>query len=129
MIRASGVLKRVNHCRELWREMTEARGLEPNGVTMGCMMEALVSSGHVVEAVALLRKWEDRVSPNTVIYSTLIKGFSTIRDSKRADEMWHELLAKELPLNTVVYNAIIDAHARLGDVDRVAALIESMEAA
>jgi len=128
LIRASGILKRLNQCWELWTDMTEMRGLEPNGISLGCMLEALVSNGHVVEALALLRKWEKRVPANTVIYSTLIKGFGNIRDSKRAVEMWEELVAKELPLNTVVYNAIIDAHARVGSVDKIPALVDSMQA-
>merc|ERR1719444_315183 len=37
------------------------------------------------------------------------------------------MLSKDLPLSTVAYNAIIDAHAKLGDVDRVTKLLESME--
>jgi len=128
LIRACGILKRINRCRELWTEMTEARGLEPNGVALGCMLDALVCSGGVVEGVALLRKWQDRVPVNTILYSTLIKGFTNIRDNKHAKEMWEELCAKNLPLNTMVYNAIIDSHARVGAMDEVTALIKSMDA-
>jgi len=129
LIRASAMLNRVSRCRELWTEMTEVRGLEPNGVALGCMLDALVCSGGVVEGVALLRKWQNRVPVNTVLYSTLIKGFANIRDNKGAEEIWRELCAKDLPLNSMVYNAIVDAHARVGAMDKVTALVGSMEAA
>lgn len=129
LIRASAMLKRVSRCRELWTEMTEVRGLEPNGVALGCMLDALVCSGGVVEGVSLLRKWQNRVPVNTVLYSTLIKGFANIRDNKGAEEIWRELCAKDLPLNSMVYNAIVDAHARVGAMDKVTALVGSMEAA
>jgi pentatricopeptide repeat protein len=129
LIRACGILKRVNRCRELWTEMTEVQGHTPNGVSLGCILDALVCNGGVVEGVKLLRKWQDRVKVNTVLYSTLIKGFANISDNKRAEEMWQELCTAGLPLNTMVYNAIIDAHARSGAMDRVTALIGSMDAA
>merc|ERR1719498_1063292 len=99
--------------------MTEKRGLEPNDVTLGCMLEALVANSGVVEAVALLRKWQNRVQANTVLYSTLIKGFTNTRNTAGAEELWIELRSKHLPLNTMVYNAIIDAHARVGNMDKV----------
>lgn len=128
LIRASAMLKRVSRCRELWTEMTEVRRLEPNGVALGCMLDALVCSGGVVEGVSLLRKWQNRVPVNTVLYSTLIKGFANIRDNQGAEEIWCELCAKDLPLNSMVYNAIVDAHARVGAMDKVTALVGSMEA-
>jgi len=129
LIRAASTLKRLDQCKELWKDMTEARHIEPSGVTLGCMLDALVMAGRMADAVALLRTWEPKIPANTVIYSTLIKGFCNARDCKRADEMWQELIAKKLPLNTVVFNAIIDAHARMGNIDRVTALVESMETA
>jgi len=127
LIRAASILKRLPQCLELWKEMVDKK-IEPNGVTLGCMLDALVCNGKVMEALSLLRTWQDRVPSNTVIYSTLIKGFGNDGDLRHAGEMWNELLAKKLPLNTVVYNAIIDAHARSGSVERIAELVKSMQA-
>jgi pentatricopeptide repeat protein len=127
LIKVSGMLKRVQHCRHLWAEMTEVRNVEPNGVALGCMLDALVCNGCVMEGVALLRKWENRVPVNTVLYSTLIKGFTSSRDTQGAMEMWKELRTKKLPMNSMVYNAIIDANARMGATDQVSALLSSMK--
>mmetsp|Transcript_106338 Transcript_106338/g.167908 ORF Transcript_106338/g.167908 Transcript_106338/m.167908 type:complete len:1010 (+) Transcript_106338:54-3083(+) len=128
LIKAFSTLKQVQRCRDLWNEMTEMRGLEPTDVALGCMLDALVCNGVVQESVALLRKWEHRVPVNTVLYSTLIKGFNNIGDSKGAVEMWNELRVKKLPMNTTVYNVIIDVHARVGATREVANLLKLMEA-
>jgi pentatricopeptide repeat protein len=127
LIKASGSLKRIEHCWDLWGEMTEVHGFVPNGVALGCMLDALVVNGNVMEGVALLRKWQDRVPVSTVLYSTLIKGFTGIRDTQGAAAMWRELRTKDLPMNTIVYNAILDAHARVGGTKEVSALLQTME--
>jgi pentatricopeptide repeat protein len=128
LIRAYSLLKRLNRCRELWMEMTQHRNLTPSNVALGCMLDALVCNGSVTDALTLFRKWQHQVEPSTVIYSTIIKGFANCRDNKSAAEIWKEFRAKGLPLNSMVFNAIIDAHARVGAMDEVASLVDSMDA-
>jgi pentatricopeptide repeat protein len=128
LIKATGTIKNLTRCRELWREMTEDRGMTPSDVALGCMMDALVCNKAVSEGVALFRKWQNRVTLNTVLYSTLIKGFNNIGDAKGAIEMWNELRTKKLPMNTTVYNAVIDVHARAGATSEVSALMKLMAA-
>lgn len=127
LIKACGTLKNIQQCRELWQEMTEVRGMQPTDVALGCMMDALVCNKAVSESLALFRKWQDRVPLNTILYSTLIKGFNNTGDGKRAVEVWNELRSKRLPMNTTVYNAIIDVHARVGATDEVSSLLKQME--
>jgi pentatricopeptide repeat protein len=128
LIKATGTLKNVERCRQLWQQMTEERGILPTDVALGCMMDALVCNKAVSESVALFRKWQDRVPLNTVLYSTLIKGFNNIGDAKGAVAMWNELRTKNLPMNTTVYNAMIDVHARLGATREVSSLLNLMAA-
>jgi pentatricopeptide repeat protein len=128
LIKATGAVKNIQGCRQLWKEMTEEQGMQPTDVALGCMMDALVCNKAVLESVALFRKWQDRVPLNTVLYSTLIKGFNNIGDPKGAIEIWNELRTKKLPMNTTVYNAIIDVHARMGASREAASLVQLMEA-
>mmetsp|Transcript_37327 Transcript_37327/g.115995 ORF Transcript_37327/g.115995 Transcript_37327/m.115995 type:complete len:93 (+) Transcript_37327:2-280(+) len=88
--------------------------MEPNDIVLGCMLDALVCNGHIDEAVELFGKWKKRVPPNTVIYSTLIKGFANTHQADRAMAAWKEMRQEGVKMNTVVYNAVIDAQARIG---------------
>jgi len=128
LIKACSCLKRVDRCWLFWNEMIDGCALRPNDLALGCMLDALVRNNEVEEAMSLMRLWQERVPPNTIMYSTLIKGFANSRQSKRAMELWEEMSAAGVVMNTVVYNGLIDAQARVGATDEVARLMESMEA-
>ena len=55
---------------ELWRRIDQ-RGLTPNEIVLGCMLDALVSNQDVDQAVHLLEEWKVWVQPNIVMYSTI----------------------------------------------------------
>jgi pentatricopeptide repeat protein len=127
LIKAASSLQRVDLCWLLWKQMTEERAMEPSDIVLGCMLDALVCNDCLEAAEQLLRKWKGRVRPNTVIYSTLIKGFANSRQAGRAMEIWKEMRECKVPMNTVAYNALIDAQARVGAMDEVSLLVSSME--
>jgi len=56
--------------------MVDECGMKPNEIVLGCMLDALVCNEKVEDAVTLLSKWKSRIAPNTVMYSTIIKGFA-----------------------------------------------------
>jgi pentatricopeptide repeat protein len=127
IIKACSALKQPEKCKTFWKDMTEQRALEPNDIVFGCMLDALVCNGCVDDAVELFQAWKKRIPPNTVIYSTLIKGFANSRRAAEAVELLEEMRNSGFKLNTFVYNALIDTHARVGDVDVVGKLLEAME--
>lgn len=126
LIKACSTLKRLDKCYELWHMMVDECAMEPNSIVLGCMLDALVCNDKVEDAVTLLRKWKPRISPNTVMYSTIIKGFTSSRQANRALDMWKEMKELGLTFNNVVYNALIDSQARVGAMDEVSKLIEDM---
>mmetsp|Transcript_108642 Transcript_108642/g.192107 ORF Transcript_108642/g.192107 Transcript_108642/m.192107 type:complete len:1017 (+) Transcript_108642:137-3187(+) len=126
LIKAYGALKRVDDCWNLWYKMVDDRALEPNDVVVGCMLDALVCNEYVEEAVTLFKKWQPKVKANTIIFSTLIKGFACSRQVSRAMDMWREMQELRMPLNNKVYNALIDAHARVGAMEEVRQLVQGM---
>jgi len=127
LIKACSSLKHVDECWLFWQEMEETRGLQPNDIVLGCMLDALVCSGNIEDAIALFEKWKTRVPPNTVMYSTIIKGFANTQQPERAMSTWRAMREQKMTMNTVVYNSIIDAQARVGMMDNVSDLIEQME--
>ncbi|CAK0824769.1 unnamed protein product [Prorocentrum cordatum] len=57
LIKACSNLKKVDQCQAFWREMEEVRGMDPNDIVLGCMLDALVCNGMVNDAVVLFNKW------------------------------------------------------------------------
>jgi len=128
MIRAYSMLQRPDKCWGLWLSVVQERALEPNAVTLGCMLDALVCAGRVDEAVQLFREWKGKFEgATTVMYSTLIKGFASTGRAREAMEMWSEIRAAGVPMNVVVYNTLINAQVRAGAIQEAAQVFESMD--
>jgi len=116
---------------ELWGEMKE-RDVLPTAITVGCMVASLVNNGAVEDAWCLLHELlkddERKASVNTVIYSTVLKGFATSKQISKITLVYKEMRDRGVPLNTITYNTILDACARCGSMDRVPKLLEEMKA-
>merc|ERR1719395_351648 len=86
MIKAYGQARDVERLWELWNEMTQ-REVRPTAITLGCMVDALVKNGCVEDAWQLVKtlvKDENMCSlVNTVIYSTILKGFAMSKQSSK----------------------------------------------
>merc|ERR1719277_614304 len=127
LIRACSAIRHVDRCRELWQEMVHHRALVPNDLVLGCMLNALVSHDCVDEAVTLLRQWKGIVRPNAVMYSTLLKGFTTPKGASKALELLEEMRADKVEMSTSLYNSLIDVQARTGATDEALKLRDMMQ--
>jgi len=127
LIKAYSLLNRFFKCRDLWREMVDESDIQPNEITLSCMMDALVCAGTVKEAMKLFRTWQPKIIPNTVIYSTLMKGFAKIGDADSAMSVFEEARASGVAMNLVAYTTLIDAQGRVGNMQRALELLKQME--
>jgi len=127
LIRACSAVNQVERCRQLWHELVEDRALQPNELVLGCMLNALVSNGCVEDALVLLRKTKTAVKPNAVMYSTILKGFTSSGGAAKARELLDEMRADGIQMSTSLYNSLIDAHARIGAMDEVLRLRDTMK--
>lgn len=129
LIKAYGQARDVDRVWGLWREMGE-RGIKATSVTMGCMIGALVTNGCVEDAWDLIQLVHDnedmRPTLNTVIYSTVLKGFSQLRQVDRVFMVYAQMSEFNIPCNVISYNTMIDACARCAAMDRVPELLEDM---
>merc|ERR1719379_3168563 len=132
MIKAFGNAGDVDRVRRLWCEMKD-RSVRPTSITVGCTVDALVKNGSVEEAWDLVqelsRDEEKQQVVNTVIHSTVLKGFAAARQPKRIFAVHAEMRRSGVACNTIPYNTIIDACARCSCMDRVLALLEEMKTA
>ena len=78
------------------------------------MVDALVSNNCLAEAVELVDKWKDRVQMNTIIYSTLIKGYAIAKDSVGALNCFETMKKGGFTPNIVTVNTLLDACHRAG---------------
>merc|ERR1719191_2412915 len=131
MIKAYGRARDIERVRELWGEMRR-RCVKPTSITLGCMVDALVCNGLPEAAHDLVKEIaEDAVTRdilNTVVYSTLLKGFAQARQPERVHAVYEEMLDAGISCNTVSYNTMIDANARTGNMAKAAELFSSMNA-
>merc|ERR1719223_1517961 len=132
MIKAYGQMWDVKRVWELWGEMT-SNNVQTTAITLGCMIEALVSNRQTAEAWRLAQQMvkEDSTRPlvNTVIYSTIIKGFAYMKDVGKVMTLYDQMRAHGCQANTITYNTILNAFAQSGTMDRVPALLEDMKTA
>jgi pentatricopeptide repeat protein len=130
MIKAYGQAQDVNQVWELWNDMVD-RQVKPTPITLGCMVEALVTNHCTEDAWRLVQKaWLDetlRGSVNTVIYSTILKGFSLSKQPDKVVELYDEMRAKGIHCNTITYNTLLNAFARCGSMHRVPAVLNDMK--
>jgi len=131
LIRAYSYLGSVQGAWSIWRDM-RTRRLVPTSISIGCMVEALVSSGDPDAGYELIHEMlsddQTRTQVNAVIYCSVLKGFC---HQKRFDRVWdvhRELLAEKLEFSVVTYNALVDACARNGEMHRATPLLEAMAA-
>jgi pentatricopeptide repeat protein len=132
MIKAYGQARDVKRVWHLWDQMF-FHSVQPTSVTLGCMVEALVGNGRTDEAWQLVQKmWsQENTRPlvNTVIYSSILKGFSHTKETDRVLALYEEMRAHDIQANTITYNTILNAFAQGGAMHCVPALLEDMKAA
>merc|ERR1719214_121002 len=131
MIKAYGRARDIERVRELWGEM-RAHHVTPTSITLGCMVDALVRNSLPDEAFDLVRGIRDESEYadilNTVIYSTLLKGFAQSRQPGRVQDVFEEMKQMGIACNTVSYNTMLDANAMTGKMDRADELFREMQA-
>jgi len=131
-IKACGQAWDVQGVWDFWGAM-KTNNVHPTSITLGCMVEALVVNGCTVDAWQLVRQISSDESSqdlvNTVIYSTLLKGFSNAKDVEKVMDLYEEMRGLGVQPNTITYNTILNAFAQGGAMDRVPALLEDMKMA
>jgi len=131
LIKAYGYARDIEGIWRCWKEM-RSRHIKPSSITLGCMVEAIVSNGDTEGAFDLIHQMQDdehcRASINSVIYCSILKGFARERKMDRAWAVFEEMNERKIELSIVMYNTLIDACARSARMDRLPSILESMKA-
>jgi len=131
MIKAYGRARDTKRVWELWEQMTKSNA-QLTSITLGCMVEALVANGQCNEALTLVMGIlkDDTTKPlvNTVICSSILKGFSHSRDAEKVMSLYKEMQTHKIQPNTITFNTILNAFAQCGTMQNAAQLLEDMKA-
>jgi len=127
MIKIHGQNQDVKQIWSTWYSMRE-KGVTPSSVTMGCMVEALISAGAPDDAASLVHDISEEELPilNTVIYSSIIKGFAQVKKPEKCFAVLDEMEARGIAGNTITYNTLLDACAKCGLMAKVPEVFETM---
>eukprot|EP00747_Dinoflagellata_sp_TGD_P114942 gnl/TRDRNA2_/TRDRNA2_172031_c0_seq19.p1 gnl/TRDRNA2_/TRDRNA2_172031_c0~~gnl/TRDRNA2_/TRDRNA2_172031_c0_seq19.p1 ORF type:complete len:953 (+),score=234.25 gnl/TRDRNA2_/TRDRNA2_172031_c0_seq19:173-3031(+) len=130
MIKAYGQAGDVGRVKELWQDM-QANAVKPTSITLGCMTEALVTNNCADEALQLIQEQreseEHRACLNTVIYSTVLKGFALAKRIDKVFAVYKEMRNHSILCNSITYNTLLDACAKCNSMDRAGTLLEDMK--
>jgi len=130
LIKAHGRAHDIKGAWETWNAMMK-NNVRPTSITTGCMVEALVMNGTVDDAWALVQEMladeKQYDSINTVIYSTVLKGFAHAWKLERCFEVLEEMKRYGIQCNTITYNTLLDACIKCGSMDRVSEVFNEMQ--
>jgi len=132
LIRGFGYVHDLDGVWAMWREM-KTRHIPLSSITLGCMVEALVSNGDPHAGLELIHEIQEdekaKAVLNAVIYCSVLKGFSHQKKFESAWAVYEEMQQNKIELSIATFNALVDACARSNEMTRVPKLLEDMQKA
>jgi len=130
LIKAYGHAKDIDGVWRCWKEM-RSRHIRPTSITLGCMVEAVVSNGDTEGAYDLIHQMQEddrcRDALNAVIYCSVLKGFTREKKMQRVMTVYEEMVNRKVDLSIVTYNTLLDACARCGRMDKAPEIVTEMK--
>mmetsp|Transcript_33761 Transcript_33761/g.66419 ORF Transcript_33761/g.66419 Transcript_33761/m.66419 type:complete len:429 (+) Transcript_33761:2-1288(+) len=130
LIKAYGYVKDISGAWRCWKQM-RSRHVKPTSITIGCMVEAVVTNGDVDGGYELITSLLDdpqcRDQVNAVIFGSVLKGYGRAHCMERAWSVFQEMLSRGIEPSVVTYNAMVDACARNGQTEKVPLLLAGMK--
>jgi len=130
LIKAFGQKRQMGIVWQLWEEATrEKAGSEQ---IYGQMIDVLVASGSLEDALALFeemkRAYSERLDSQgfSVAYAMIIRGFAQRKECEQALRCYEEMKGHGTKVGHVVFNTLIDACSRVGDMDAGARVYRDM---
>jgi len=110
------------------RSRMQERGVEPTQVTYGILLDACVSRNDLESAAAVFHEMVTKgCTMNTVLYTTLIKGFARAGRVDKAMEVYtHMREQSKVKPDTILFSVLIKSNCDDGRIECALQLFESM---
>jgi pentatricopeptide repeat protein len=130
LIKAYGHVKDISGAWRCWKEM-RSQHVKPTSITIGCMVEAVVSNGDVDGGYELISELLDDEScksqVNAIIFGSVLKGYGRTKRLERVLAVFDEMTARGIEPALTTFNAVLDACARNGQMERAPGLLQDMQ--
>ncbi|CAD7967211.1 unnamed protein product [Amoebophrya sp. A25] len=128
LVKAYGQAGDIESVWREWQRMKEALTENANAVTFGCMLDACVKCGDIEKALFVFQDIK-RIGKhhNTILYTTLMKGYGMARNLDGAIGLFNEMKAEQVPVNTITFNSMIDVAVRAHDCGKAEELYQELE--
>lgn len=131
LIKAYGTAKDMDGAWRCWKAM-RSQHVRPTSITIGCMVEAVVSNGDAdggYELITqLLEDKQCRSQVNSVVFGSVLKGFGRTRRMDRVWAVFKEMLSRGVAPAVETFNSVIDSCVRNNEIEAVSGLLEDMKA-
>jgi pentatricopeptide repeat protein len=130
LIKVYGHSRQLQRAWELWHEATREHKCSEQ--LYGQMIDVLVGAGQLDDAIRLFQemqaKYSDRLNSQgfSVAYAMIIRGHAQRKDCHKALECYDEMKKHGVKAGLVIFNTLIDACSRVGDMDGSAQLYRDM---
>ncbi|KAL6660158.1 hypothetical protein ACP70R_002280 [Stipagrostis hirtigluma subsp. patula] len=119
----------------LWLGDMCKRGLMPDEVTMGIVLQAHKKAGEYEKAERFFNRWslesdrrmEGLPRYNLYTYNTLIDTYGKAGQLEKVSDTFNQMLREGVAPNVVTFNTMIHVWAKHHRMDRVASLVRMME--
>lgn len=107
MIKGYGQFKSLESAIKIYQRMKE-ENIKLNEITLGCLLDACIKCNNLNKALQILEEQKE-IQMNTIIYTTILKGFTKERNITKALETFQIMKASsEMKPNIITYNSLLD---------------------
>jgi len=122
--------KQFDRVWEMYSEMqTDMKALQFSSATYNLLIDACARSCNMARVPALLQEMsQQRIEPNLITFSTIVKGYCQENDLDKAFDLLGEMKdGRQLKPDEITYNTLLDGCARHGLYERGIALFKDMQ--
>ncbi|XP_019253849.1 PREDICTED: pentatricopeptide repeat-containing protein At1g12775, mitochondrial-like [Nicotiana attenuata] len=106
----------------------DARGLWPNEVRYGALLNGFYKHGVLVSARNILKKMKlDRISPSHIAYTMLIEGMCKMGSLGEVVPLLEEMFERSICLDVISYSVLLNGFCKAGMLNTAMEILRSCE--